>query len=34
LPECVVTPNFQTLERRFSREAAYLQSNAAFLPPN
>lgn len=34
LPECVVTPNFQTLERRFSREAAFLQSNIAFHPPN
>ena len=34
LPHAVVTPNGQTLERRFSREAAYLVSNAAFHPPN
>lgn len=34
LPKFVVMPSAQTLERRFSREASYLQSNAAFHPPN
>ena len=34
LPQQVVTPTAQVIERRFSREAAYLMSNAANQPPN
>jgi len=34
LPEYVVMPASQVAERRFGREAAYLNSNIAFQPPN
>ena len=34
LPEFVLTPTAHTLERRFSREAAYLTASAANHPPN